>query len=450
MAAAQAWCLPFGCQQLVGGMLAHGVEHAVAAVVGLTARHHCHQRFLHQAGQQVDHRSGRQRVASSAALIDITIDVTAAITTATTIDIAAAADGLRRRQRAATGKHRQAPVQHLLGPGQQVVAPVDQQLQRALARRHGGVAGAEQGKAGAKLGGDGPHRQHPHPGGGQFDRQRNAFDPAANLHHRRRVVGIQAEGRLGTGRAVGKQSDGGVLQQLACGGRVSLGSRASGASASRHIGQLGQAQRRHRVRQLTGHPQHFAAGGQQLDARPGLQQRLGQAGRCVQHMLAVVQDQQQLPVSDKLAQRIGHRPARRLFDAQHAGHCLRHPLSGLLQVLQRRQLNKPHAVGKAVHQLTAQRRRQARFADAARAQKRDQPVLRQQAVQLGQHLLAVDEAVQRLGQVVGRGRQRAQRREVRSQRRRQHLPHPLRQGQITQPHGAQVAQRHAGRQPAAQ
>ena len=120
-------------------------------------------------------------------------------------------------------------------------------------------------------------------------------------------------------------------------------------------------------------------------------------------MLAVVQDQQQLPVSHKLLQCVGHAAAGLLLHAQHAGHGLRHPLSRLLGVLQRRQLNKPHTVRVVLNQLGAQLRRQAGFTNAPGAKQGDQAVLQQQLAQLRQHRRPTNKPIQRLGQVVGRG-----------------------------------------------
>ena len=161
-------------------------------------------------------------------------------------------------------------------------------------------------------------------------------------------------------------------------------------------------------------------------------------------MLAVVQDDEHALVGDIGEQRRRDAFAGAFFHAHHLGHGLRHQR----RVRQRRQLDQPHAIGVLVQHLGTDLQRQAALADAAHAQKSQEPRLAEQPPHLGELTLAPDEAVELLRQVVRRRLQRAQRRESRAQLRVLELKHLFGPGQIAQPHPAQVDERRALRQAA--
>ena len=91
--------------------------------------------------------------------------------------------------------------------------------------------------------------------------------------------------------------------------------------------------------------------------------------------------------------------------------------------------------------------RQPRLAEAAHAGEREQPGGAQQPAQVGDLALAPDEGRHLLRQVVRRRRERAQRREIRSQLLVQKLEDVLGTGKVAQAHRAQVAQGDGGGQP---
>ena len=160
-------------------------------------------------------------------------------------------------------------------------------------------------------------------------------------------------------------------------------------------------------------------------------------------MLAVVEDEQQLPVLDELRQRFAHRTPRFFLDARAP---------------------TPPPAARAADRPAAQARRTTRRRDtrpsrppppaatAASCRGRPTPssvssrVVAEQRLDLGELALAADERGHLLRQVVGRRLQRAQRREFLPQLRMQDLIDALGAREVAQPHGAQIAQRHARRQ----
>jgi len=79
-------------------------------------------------------------------------------------------------------------------------------------------------------------------------------------------------------------------------------------------------QRWHPVHLLPVDAQRLAAGGQQRQVRATAQQRVGQLRAGADEVLAVVQQHQQAPPADRLHERVRHRAARLLADAQHISH----------------------------------------------------------------------------------------------------------------------------------
>ena len=92
----------------------------------------------------------------------------------------------------------------------------------------------------------------------------------------------------------------------------------------------------------------------------------------------------------------------------------------------RRQGHEEDAVREVLDRLGRELQGEARLARAARPGQRQQAGRRQQAACLGDLVLAADEAGRLDGQVVGRGVERAQRREVGGQAGDDELADPLR------------------------
>ncbi len=176
------------------------------------------------------------------------------------------AHGLGGLQREAAREDRQPAEQDALRLGQQVVTPVDGGAQRLVPRDGRAAAGGQQREAVVQAGGDLLHRKHLHAGGGQFDRQRDAVQALADLHHVRRV--LLGEGKAGVGIG-GALSNSRMLSIL----RSSFERQC--------IPRPGQRQRRHLPDRLAEQPQPLDAGGQDAQVRAGAQQLFGvlRAGR---------------------------------------------------------------------------------------------------------------------------------------------------------------------------
>lgn len=87
---------------------------------------------------------------------------------------------------------------------EQVPGPVDDGAQGLLAGQDGTAAGGEQPETVVEPVGDLPQRQHPQPGGGQFDGERQPVEPSADLGGGLRIV-LDAEPGPGGCPAVGEQ-----------------------------------------------------------------------------------------------------------------------------------------------------------------------------------------------------------------------------------------------------
>ncbi|HEY7296057.1 MAG TPA: hypothetical protein VH916_13515, partial [Dehalococcoidia bacterium] len=104
---------------------------------------------------------------------------------------------------AAAGEDGQAAEERLFRLAQQAVAPGDRLAQGALAGRCVARATGEHIEAMVEPGTQRRGWQHPHPRGGQLDRERHAVEAAAHLRDRGRVllgdleVGLQRAGPLG-------------------------------------------------------------------------------------------------------------------------------------------------------------------------------------------------------------------------------------------------------------
>ena len=177
------------------------------------------------------------------------------------------------------GEHAQPGEQRLLAGGQQAEAPVQGVAQGLLPLGQVPGPAGQQAEPLVKPRRQGLRRQQPDPGRGQLDGQRQPVQPAADLRDRRRVAAGQLEARVRGVRPLGEQAHRGVAPQL-------FGVRGRAGGRDR--------QRRHRELVLAGQPQHRPAGHQHHQARSGRQQP-GQQRSRPQHLLEIVQRQQQPP-----------------------------------------------------------------------------------------------------------------------------------------------------------
>ena len=162
-----------GLRQALGAVAPDRLQQAVALLAAAGLRLGEHERLVHQSGEQVDHgergHRARRRLPGVRAFRGVR------------------AHRLGRLQRPAPGEDRQPAQQGPLGRGEQLVAPVQGRRQRPVPGQGGPAAARQQPEAVVQPGRDLLHRQRPHPGRRQLDRQGDAVQPAADLGHRGRV-----------------------------------------------------------------------------------------------------------------------------------------------------------------------------------------------------------------------------------------------------------------------
>ena len=110
--------------------------------------------------------------------------------------------------------------------------------------------------------------------------------------------------------------------------------------SSRRIIWVGQRKRPQPVPRLPGDLQGLPAGSQHPHVVGAEQQPAAQLRRRADHLLAVIQHQQQLPPGQRTRQRIGRRHRGQLPDPQRRRHHRRY----LRRIPHRRQLRQPHSV----------------------------------------------------------------------------------------------------------
>ena len=156
------------------------------------------------------------------------------------------------------------------------------------------------------------HPERVHPRRGQLDRERHPIEARDELGHGLAGLRVDGEARLRPAGSVGEQ-------------RHRLGFLAGLArSAPGFPGRVGQGQRPQPVPCLPGDTQRFPAGGQHPHVVGAEQQPAAHLRGRADHLLAVVQHQQQLPSGQRAGQRVGRRYHGQVMDAQRRGHRGRH------------------------------------------------------------------------------------------------------------------------------
>jgi hypothetical protein len=150
--------------QLFGGVLPHRLQHPVAGLP-ITPRHD-DERLVHQAREQVE---------------DLDL-----------FDPVAGANLLRRIQSPTPSEHREPAKENPLPLREEVVAPVYSRPERPVTGNGGPVA-PQEAKAIVEPLQDLTHGEHPNPGGGELDGERQPVEPRAQIRHRRTVLPRQGE-----------------------------------------------------------------------------------------------------------------------------------------------------------------------------------------------------------------------------------------------------------------
>ena len=278
-----------------------------------------------------------------------------------------------------TGEHRKPPERGLFAWREQVVAPRHGGPQAAVARRGGTGTSGQQGEPVVQPGHDRVRWQQPYRAGGQFQRQRQPVQPAAQGRHRGGVGFGQGEAGCGLPSPFDEQRHRLAPQEVRY------------RSAVRR-----QAQRRYRVPHLAGDPEGLAAGGEHADAGGVPRQGRYRLGAVAEQVLAGVEDQQRGAAGERCGDRLPARCAPGRGDGQHGRDGRRYP-AGLVQRHQVHPVRIPAA--DAVRQLDGQ----PGLAGTGRPDQRDQPGLAQQRRQFGEFPAAPDEPVDALGERVGGG-----------------------------------------------
>ncbi len=245
-------------QAVRGHRLQQPVPHAGRAV------HDHHERPVDEPGQRVEH-----------------------------VDPGLGAHRLGRVQRAPVGVRGQTAQHHPLGLGEQRPAPVDHRGQRLLARGSAALEPGQQPEPVVQPVHQLVDPERPDPGRGHLQGQRDAVQPAAELRDRLGVPGVEGEPPGGRGRPRHEQPD-------------RVGPRHRG-----RVRPVREFQRRHTPEGLAGDVQRLAAGRQDPQPGRGPQQHLGQLGGLVDHVLAVVEHQQQPPVAQRVHEPLPGRGAVR-------------------------------------------------------------------------------------------------------------------------------------------
>ena len=199
------------------------------------------------------------------------------------------------------------------------------------------------------------HAQRLDPRRRQLNRQRHPVQPRHQPRHRRTALLVHREPRIGPPGPVGEQ-------------RHRL----------RPLGPLIRArhsQRPQPVPRLPRHSQRLPAGRQDLQIIGGRQQPPAQLRSPLDHMLAIIQHQQQLQPGQHPGQRLRRRHTRLPPHPQRRRHHRRHQH----RITDRRQLHQPHPVREPPRHLLSHLTGQPGLPHPARPGHRHQPALTQQA-----------------------------------------------------------------------
>ena len=319
--------------------------------------------------------------------------------------------------------------QLLLGGGEEPEAPVDDGPERLLPGRGRAPAAGEQLEAILQAGDQLVHRELARGSGRELDGQRDAVELG---HHRRRGPGralVQREPRLHQLHALDEQ-----LHGLA---RGELDDRVE--RVGRRHAQRGQA-----PDGLALDPQRLSARGQDRHVRAGPCDALDQLGGSVDHVLAVVEEQERLLHPQRREDGVDERLALLLRDGQRVGQRPHHARL----VGDRREVGQEHAVGVAGEQAPAELDGEAGLADAPRAQQRDDAGAVEQAGHLGLVFDAPDEGRAGLRQVARQEAERPHGREEHGPARLLHLVEAHGAGEVADLVQAEIGRPQPVRQPA--
>ena len=299
-------------------------------------------------------------------------------------------DHLGLFETAAPCKHREAAEEQLVRLVQQVIAPRDRTLQRLLSPRQVTAPRPKDADAAFQTRKQGLRAEQLHAGCGQLDGEGKAVDALADPGDSRGILVGHLEVVPGRHRPLDEELHGLELRQ----GREGW-----------QCAQVRQAERLDRHLLLPVDVEGGSAAGHHLEVRARLQQ-LGHHRRALRKQLLEIVEHQQHPLALQVLHHDVERHAvARDRDSDRLGDHRRHQVG----VADGRQGDEVDAVGKGLHDLRADLEAEAGLADASRPDQRQQARPGEQALGLGDRLLAPDKAGELRRQVVGRRVQRAER-----------------------------------------
>ena len=287
------------CVELAAPVVPDGLEQPVPGRPGGRPVLDDHQRLVHQPGQPLQHR--------------VPVDRAGPAVDGSGPAEVVGGDVLRRVEVEGAGEDGQPPEHPLLAGREQAVAPVHGGQQGPVPG--GQVAGGrgEQGRVVVEPVEDLLGRQHPGPGRGQLDGQRQPVQAAAQFRHRAGFPVVEGEARVVGAGTLPEQLDGGRDRE-----------------------------RRHRPGCLAGDAEGLPAGREQPQSGQVRQGPVGELRARVEQMLAVVQHDQGGSVAELLGDGRPDVAARRVGHADRPGH----PGLDELRIGQRGQIHPPDRPGR--------------------------------------------------------------------------------------------------------
>ena len=310
----------------------------------------------------------------------------------------------------AAGEHGK-PSQH--GPFvlvEEVVTPRDRRLEGLLARHHRAAATREETEPIVECVGDAVRVHDPDAGCRELQRERQTVQPSTDARHRLELLLVGREPAPRLVRALHEE---------------------------RHCRRL--VERRNPPRDLPGDTERLTARRHDVQVRDANEERVEHACGPVEHLLAVVEDEQRLAAAQLLHQGVDQRAVALLTQADRLGD----GRGDEFGIPHRGEVDPPHPAGMTIGGFGGALEREPRLSAAPGAGQRDQPVVLDELGELGELRLAGDERRQLHRQVVRECVQREQRREPIREIRVTQLPHPLRTTETFEPVRAEIAQHHA-------
>ena len=255
-------------------------------------------------------------------------------------------------------------------------------------------------------------------GGGELDGERDAVEPAADLHHGRRVGLVDVKRR--------------------CDGRGPFGEQRGRVRRQRRRGRrrLGNRERADGPQLLAVDAEPLPAGRQHAHVLAAAEDRVGEVGGDVEHMLAVVEHDQAVASAEVIEDAVERRHAGPRNHAERT----RHDLEDRFLRVRGGELAQPHTVAGIRQHLGRDAQREARLPDTADAGERHESVRAHEGGHCLDLVVAPDEARQLRRQVGGIRVERSQRLEVGGKTRRVDLVHALDVREVPQAVLAQVPQ----------